>query len=578
MESAPELPPSSSGPALLSSVVANSGGKVILQTIPAILCGSNGCSKVVRCFFDPGSQTSFVRQSVIDELGLDGKGVKIAVSGFGGEATKSTLRKRIAFTVAPIDKSRQPQCIEALTTPVICRPAEAVDIHPTRWSHLQNIAFPEEFPREEQEIDVLISLDFYYSFVTRDILRGDSCEPVAVRTTLGWVFCGPTGGHGQECTVSMNVQISVEEQLNETLQKFWDLESIGVRPAESSISTTHAEGVVLKKFKETLTYNDGRYEVSLPWKGDHVSLKDNYRQAESRLYNLEKKLLHEPVKAASYREAINKYVENGAAEEVPCDEITPAGGHPVFYLLHHAIIREDKQTTKTRLVFDASAKDSNGVSLNSCLEPGPALQPHLVGILLHFRKNYVGIMGDIEKMFLQIRLKEEDRDSHRYLWRDLDPKATPNIYRMTRVTFGVVSSPFLAIGTIQEHVKRCKETFSVASSEILRNTYVDDFASGRDNVQETLKLQRSATELMQKAAFNLTKWSSNSSELMEAIPERDRAAVSLVSLESDLAEAHPIIKALGLKWNTLTTLSLQLMWTLLSRDQREYTLKERWHL
>ena len=510
VESAPELPSSSSSPPVSSSVVANSvavssGGKVILQTVPAILSGSNGCSKVVRCFFDPGSQTSFVRQSVIDELGLDGKNVKIAVSGFGGGASKSSLRKRIVFTVAPVDKSGQPQCIEALTTPVICRPAEAVEIHPRRWSHLQNIVFPEEFPREEQEIEVLIGLDFYYSFVTRDIVKGGSNEPVAVRTTLGWVFCGPTGGHDQECSVSMNVQIGAEEQLNETLQKFWDLESIGIRPAESSISTTHAEDVTLKKFKETLTYNDGRYEVCLPWKEDRVALKDNYRQAERRLYNLEKKLLHEPMKAASYGEAINKYAENGVAEEVPCDEIIPTDGRPVFYLPHHAIIREDKQTTKTRIVFDASVRDSNGVSLNSCLEPGPALQPDLVGILLRFRKNYVGIMGDIEKMFLQIRLKEEDRDSHRYLWRDLDPKATPKIYRMTRVTFGVVSSPFLAIGTIQEHVRRCKETFPVASSEILRNTYVDDFASGRDNVQETLKLQQSAAELMQKAAFNLTK-------------------------------------------------------------------------
>ena len=100
--------------------------------------------------------------------------------------------------------------------------------------------------------------------------------------------------------------------------------------------------------------------------------------------------------------------------------------------------------------------------MNSCLEPGPALQPDLVGILLRFRKNHVGIMGDIEKMFLQIRLKEEDRDSHRYLWRDLDPDATPKIYIMARVTFGVVCSPFLAIGTIQEHVKMCKETFPVA--------------------------------------------------------------------------------------------------------------------
>ena len=77
MESAPELPSSLSGPPVSSSVVANSvavssGGKVILQTVPAILRGSNGCSKVVRCFFDPGSRTSFVRQNVIDELGLDG--------------------------------------------------------------------------------------------------------------------------------------------------------------------------------------------------------------------------------------------------------------------------------------------------------------------------------------------------------------------------------------------------------------------------------------------------------------------------------------------------------------------------
>ena len=78
------------------------------------------------------------------------------------------------------------------------------------------------------------------------------------------------------------------------------------------------------------------------------------------------------------------------------------------------------------------------------------------------------------------------------------------------------------------------------------------FASGRDNVQETLRLQRSATELMQKAAFNLTKGSSNSSELMDAIPERDRAAVSLVNLESGLSKAHPVTKALGLKWNTTT--------------------------
>ena len=207
-------------------------------------------------------------------------------------------------------------------------PPSAVDINPARWFHLRDIKFPEEFPRGEQEIDVLIGLDFCYSFVTRDIVRGGSSEPVAIRTSLGWVFCAPTGGHDQECTVSMNVQIGIEEQLNETLQKFWSLESIGIKPAESSCSTSHSEARVLKKFKDTLTYEDGRYEVSLPWKEDQVVLKDNYNQAENRLYNLEKKLLQEPTKASSYREAINKYVVDGVAEEVPCDQIAPPDGRP----------------------------------------------------------------------------------------------------------------------------------------------------------------------------------------------------------------------------------------------------------
>ena len=85
----------------------------------------------------------------------------------------------------------------------------------------------------------------------------------------------------------------------------------------------------------------------------------------------------------------------------------------------------------------------------------------------------------------------------------MDPDATPKIYRMTRVTFGVISSPFFAICATQEHARRCKETFPEASDEILRNTYVDDFASGRDTASEAVRLQRSSKQLMEQAAFNL---------------------------------------------------------------------------
>ena len=118
---------------------------------------------------------------------------------------------------------------------------------------------------------------------------------------------------------------------------------------------------------------------------------------------------------------------------------------------------------------------------------------------------------------------------------------------MTRVTFGVISSPFLAICTTQEHARRCKETFPEASDEILRNTYLDDFTSGKDAVREAVRLQQSSKQLMEQAAFSLTKWSSNSPEVMQAIPEKDRASDSLIRLESELPGMHPVTKTLGLK-------------------------------
>lgn len=103
-----------------------------------------------------------------------------------------------------------------------------------------------------------------------------------------------------------------------------------------------------------------------------------------------------------------------------------------------------------------------------------------------FRKNQVGVMGDIEKMFLHICLRERDRDSYRHLSRDLDTEATPKIYLMTRVTFGVISSPLFAISTFQEHARKCKAAFPEASDQILRNTNVDGFTSGKDGFKSSV--------------------------------------------------------------------------------------------
>ena len=76
---------------------------------------------------------------------------------------------------------------------------------------------------------------------------------------------------------------------------------------------------------------------------------------------------------------------------------------PKFYVAHFGVYRPESASTPLRIVFDPSI-EFKGVSLNSVLRRGPNLIGDLFGVLLRFRMNYVAIVGDIAKMFLQIRL------------------------------------------------------------------------------------------------------------------------------------------------------------------------------
>lgn len=105
---------------------------------------------------------------------------------------------------------------------------------------------------------------------------------------------------------------------------------------------------------------------------------------------------------------------------------------------HQAVIRKDAETTKIRIVYDASAKESkNGTSLNNCLHTGPSLNPLLFDILVRFRENKVALIGDIEKAFLNIEVDPGDRDCLRFLWVDDYKKESAEtiVYRFCRVVF-----------------------------------------------------------------------------------------------------------------------------------------------
>ena len=82
---------------------------------------------------------------------------------------------------------------------------------------------------------------------------------------------------------------------------------------------------------------------------------------------------------------MKEYVEKGFAEEVPYENVEDRTTH---YLPHHAVFRDDKKTTKCRIVFDASMRGDDGVFFNDWVLPRTDLQPNLASLLINFKQNW----------------------------------------------------------------------------------------------------------------------------------------------------------------------------------------------
>ena len=94
-----------------------------------------------------------------------------------------------------------------------------------------------------------------------------------------------------------------------------------------------------------------------------------------------------PEEYTTYDNQSQTLLKEGHIELLPNDRV------PRTYLLHQGVVKLDRETTKLRIVRDASAKSEGGISLNDALEKRPNLLPLLWGILLRFRIGKVGVVG-----------------------------------------------------------------------------------------------------------------------------------------------------------------------------------------
>ena len=223
---------------------------------------------------------------------------------------------------------------------------------------------------------------------------------------------------------------------------------------------------------------------------------------------------------------------------------------------HQLAVREDRVTTKLRIVYDASSK-LHEKSFNDSLENIPNKFTDLFSVLVQFRACKAALIADIEKEFFTIRVKNTDRDALRFLWLEDPTESFPQIKekRFTMVCFGVIISMGHFGETINHHLEKYRNQIPEVIENIENSLYVNDLSTEADEPKNAIEIYETAKSIFPKANMNLRKWKSNNRDVNEYIEGKhqsieessgDTSHASLMLIPDEESEN----KVLGKPWNT----------------------------
>ena len=359
-------------PALKSSV--KSPAAEAYQTLQVIVRSPDGGKKIrCRALLDSAGGRTFFSQKLADQL----KGKPICQDIYQVEGIMQR-KEMVKFEVHHLEiegiDRKYKKRIMARTLPEITVIGNPSPINlKKKYEHLRDLYFNDVTQNENLEIDLLIGTDYLVDILTGEVRKGKEGEPIAFETYLGWTVMGKTGldirGRPLSNKTTRNLVVEKPATIKDDVNKLCDLETIGVRE----------EDPIEEAFSEEIQFTGKRYSVKLPWREGNFYLPNNRVLAEGRLKSQLRKLRKTPEILEAYDGTIKEQLKEGIIEEVP---EKPTGGR-ITYLPHQEIVRKDAETTKVRVVYDASAKPSkNARSLNECLYVGPSLTPLLYDVLL----------------------------------------------------------------------------------------------------------------------------------------------------------------------------------------------------
>ena len=183
-----------------------------------------------------------------------------------------------------------------------------------------------------------------------------------------------------------------------------------------------------------------------------------------------------------YQQSIDTVVEKGFVKIL--DESKVKGTFGIeLYLPHYPVLNPHKPG-KLRRVCNASSNNKE-VCLNDKLLAGPDLLHGLIGTIFRSREVPIALTADIELMFLQVPVAEQDRSCLRFFWRSrtIEPA---QIYENESHVFGAISSPTYTNDALKRVELDNNEEYQFAANVIQKNFYIDDFIKSVETLEEAV--------------------------------------------------------------------------------------------
>ena len=209
-----------------------------------------------------------------------------------------------------------------------------------RYQHLNPVRMIDTDTKSQLPIHVILGSGDYARINTpTKPLIGRDGEPVAEKTKFGWTILSPGVEFDRK-----KMMLTQASQVD--FDQLCRLDVLGLADSsENDQSSVHTE------FREQLERNpSGWYETGLPWKPNHPPLPTNEMGSRRRLENLVKRLKSND-RYHDYDAIIQQQLDEGVIEVAPVE----ATGTE-FYIPHKAVVKNSAQSTKLRIVYDASAK------------------------------------------------------------------------------------------------------------------------------------------------------------------------------------------------------------------------------